>query len=119
MNITKIILRKIRNKFKTARKTIKEITHVKNNSTMLISSLLMDETITKKSKFIANHFNSFLTSVAAKLNEQTVKAKKQFSNYLGQTDETVLSPTTAGDIESLINCIKPNKAIGYTNKNIN
>ena len=48
-----------------------------------------------------------------------LKLKKQFSNYLGQTDEIVLSPTTAADIESLINCIKPNKAIGHTNKNIN
>ena len=29
----------------------------------------MDETITTKFKFIANHFNCFLISVAAKLNE--------------------------------------------------
>ena len=43
-----------------------------------------------------------------------MKAKKPFSHYLGQiTDETIfLSPTTPADIESLINCIKPNKAIG-------
>ena len=56
----------------------------------------------------------FFTSVAAKLNEKIVKAKKPFSHYLGQTtDETIfLSPTTPADIEPLINCIKPNKAIG-------
>ena len=43
-----------------------------------------------------------------------MKAKKTFSYYLGQiTDETIfLSPTTPADIESLIDCIKPNKAIG-------
>ena len=60
------------------------------------------------------NFNTFFTSVAAKLNEKIVKAKKPFSHYLGQTtDETIfLSPTTPADIESLINCIKPNKAIG-------
>ena len=42
-----------------------------------------------------------------------MKAKKPFSHYLEQTDdETIfLSPTTPADIESLINCIKPNKAI--------
>ena len=42
-----------------------------------------------------------------------MKAKKPFSHYLGQiTDETIfLYPTTPADIESLINCIKPNKAI--------
>ena len=42
-----------------------------------------------------------------------MKAKKPFSHYLGQTsDETIfLSPTTPADIESLIDCIKSNKAI--------
>ena len=51
----------------------------------------------------------FFTSVAAKLNEKIVKAKKPFSHYFGQiTDETIfLYPTTPADIESLINCIKP------------
>ena len=44
-----------------------------------------------------------------------MKVKKPFSHCLGQTaDETIfLSPTTPGDLESLINCIKPNKAIGW------
>ena len=43
-----------------------------------------------------------------------MKAKKPFSHYLGlTTDETIfLSQTTPAGIESLINCIKPNKAIG-------
>ena len=81
---------------------------------MPINSLLIGETITTNTKLIANHFNTFFTSVAAKLNENIVKAKKPFSYYLGQTtDETIfLSPTTPADIESLINCIKPNEAIG-------
>ena len=63
-----------------------------------------------------NHFNAFFTSVAAKLNETIVKAKKPFSHYLGQiTDETVfLSPTTPADIESLINCIKPIRLLAPT-----
>ena len=45
------------------------------------------------------------TSVAAKLNEKIVKAKKPFSRYLGHiTDETIfLYPTTPADIGSLIN----------------
>ena len=43
-----------------------------------------------------------------------MKAKKLFSHYHGQTtDETIfLSPTTPAEVESLINCIKSNKAIG-------
>ena len=62
----------------------------------------------------------FFTGIAAKLNEKIVKAKKLFSHYLGQiTDETIfLYPTTPSDIQSLINCIKSNKAQQHTNKNI-
>ena len=117
MIITKLILRKIiskkKNKLKTVWKTIKEIINVKDNSYVPINSLLIGEAITTNAKLIANHFNSFFTSVAAKLNEKIVKVKKQFSHYLGQTtDEAIfLSPTSPADIESLINCIKLNKAI--------
>ena len=56
-----------------------------------------------------------LTSVAAKLNKKIAnKPKKPFSHYLEETtDETIfLSPATPPDIESPINCIKPNKVIG-------
>ena len=99
---------------KPIRKTIKEIIDVKSNNDVPINSLLIGETKTANAKLIANHFNTFFTSAAAKLNEKFVKAKKPFSNYLGQTtDETAfLSPATPADIESLINCIRPNKAIG-------
>ena len=99
---------------KTVWKTIKKIINVKNINDAPINSLLIGETVTTNAKLMANHFNTFFTSVAAKLNEKIVKAKKLFSHYLGQTtDETIFfSPTTPADIESLINCIKPNKAIG-------
>ena len=99
---------------KTKWKTIKEITNVKNSNDVPINNLLIVETITTNVKLIANHFNTFFTSVAVKLNEKIVKAKRLFSNYLGQTtDETIfLSSTTSAEVESLINCIKPNKAIG-------
>ena len=102
---------------KTVWKTIKEIINVKTKNDVPINSLLIGETITTNAKLIANHFNTFFTSVAAKLNEKIVKAKKPFSHYLGQiTDETIfLSPTTPADIESLVNCIKPNKATDPNN----
>ena len=85
---------------KTVWKTIKEIINVKNNNDMPINSLLIRETVTTNAKLIANHFDTFFTSVAAKLNEKIVKAKKAFSHYLGQTtDETIfLSPTNPADI---------------------
>ena len=83
---------------------------------MPINCLLIGETITTNAKLIANHFNTFFTSVAAKLNEKIVKAKKPFSHYLGQTtDETIfLSPATPADIESLITCIKKIKLLAPT-----
>ena len=90
---------------KTKWKTIKEIINVKTKNDVPINSLLIGETITANAKLIANHFNTFSTSVTAKLNEKIVKVKKSFSHYLGQiTDETIfLSSTTPADIESLIN----------------
>ena len=97
---------------KTIWKIIKEIINVKIKNYVPINSLLIGETT--NAQLIANHFNSFFTSAAAKLNEKIVKAKKTFSHYLGQiTDETIfLLPTTPADIESLINYVKLNKAIG-------
>ena len=83
---------------------------------MPINSLVIGETVATNAKLIANHFNTF-KSVAATLIEKIVKAEKPFSYYLRQiTDETIFfSPTTLTDIESLINCIKPNKTIGPNN----
>ena len=99
---------------KTVWKTIKEIENIKNSNDVPINSLPIGETLKTNAKLIANHLNTFFASVAAKLNEKIVKAKKPFSHYLGQTTgETIfLSPTTPGKVESLINCIKCNKAIG-------
>ena len=112
MNITKLILRKIK-KMKIIWKTIKEIINIKNNIDVPINCSLIGESTATNAKLIANHFNTF-SSIVAKLNEKIVKAEKLFSHYLGQTtDETIfLSPTTPADIESLINYLRPNKAIG-------
>lgn len=45
---------------------------------MSINSLLIGEPITTNVKLIPDHFNTFFTSIAAKLNEKIVKAKKPF-----------------------------------------
>ena len=56
-------------------------------------------------------FFFFCKCCCHKLKENIVKV---FSHCLGQiTDEIIfLSPTTPADVEFLLNCIKPNKAIG-------
>ena len=88
----------MKNVWKTL-KEIKEIINVKNND-VPINSLLIGETITTNAKLIANHFNTFSTSVAAKLNEKIVKARKLFLHYLGQTtDETIFFfPKTPAEV---------------------
>ena len=77
----KLILRKIKKKLKTVWKTTKEIINLKKNNDVPINSLLIGESITTNAKLIANHFNTFFTSVTAKLSETIVKAKKPFSHY--------------------------------------
>ena len=113
MIIAKLILRKIKKILKTVWKTIKEVINVKNNNDVAINSLLIGKTITANDKLMANHFNTFFTSIAAKLNEKIVKAKKLFSHYLDRllTKLSFFPPTTPGKVESLINCIKSNKPI--------
>ena len=98
----------------TVWKTIKKIINVKSNNDVRINSLLIGETITTIAKFIANRSNNCFTSVAAKLSEKIAKSKKLFHIILDRLlmKQSLLPTTTPADIESLINCIKPNKIIG-------
>ena len=66
-------------KMETIWKSIRELINVENRNDVPINNLLIGETITASAKLIANHFNTFFTSVAAKLNEKIVKAKKLFT----------------------------------------
>ena len=95
---------------------MKQIINVKTKNDVSINSLLVDETMSTNTKLIVNHFNIFFCKCCCpKLKENIVKV---FSHYLGQiTDEIIfLSPTTPADIETLLNCIKSNKAIGPNSK---
>ena len=86
----KIYSQENKKEWETVWKTIKEIINVKTKNDVRINSLLIGETKTTNAKPTANYFNTFFTSVTAKLNEKIVKAKKPFSHYLGQiTDETI------------------------------
>ena len=51
-------------------KTIKVIANTKTNSDMFINSLLTGEPITANAKLIADHFDTFFTRTALKLNEK-------------------------------------------------
>ena len=109
-----------KNVWKTAWKTIQKIVNVKRNSDMSINSLLIGEPITTNVKLIPDHFNTFFTSIAAKLNEKIAKAKKPFWYYvrLSTNESTFFSPTISTDIKSLINFIKSQINFIWLNKAI-
>ena len=78
-------------------------------------TLNIDNKTTSDDFIIANHFDSFFTSIAGKLLKKIPKAKKTFSSFLTKKKNTktfFLSPTTAEEIEDVIKTFNLNKAIG-------
>ena len=63
---------------------------------------------------IANHFNSFFTSVAGKILKNIPKAKKTFNSFLtkSNTKTLFLSSTTLAKVASVLKTFNLNKAIG-------
>ena len=63
---------------------------------------------------IANHFNSFFTSVAGKILKNIPKAKKTFNSFLtkSKTKTLFLSSTTLAKVASILKTFNLNKAIG-------
>ena len=63
---------------------------------------------------IANHFNSFFTSVAGKILKNIPKAKKTFNSFLtkSNTKTLFLSSTTLAKVASILKTFNLNKAIG-------
>ena len=76
-------------------------------------TLNVDNKTTSDDFIIANHFNSFFTSIAGKLLKKLPKNKKTFSSFL--TKKLQKSPTTAEEIEDVIKAFNLNKAIGPNN----
>ena len=63
---------------------------------------------------IANHFNSFFTSVAGKILKNIPKAKKTFNSFLTKSNTKILflSSTTLAKVASILKTFNLNKAIG-------
>ena len=91
---------------------------MKKQSDESISSLLIDSQIIRSAKEISDTFNNFFTSVAVKINKNTVKLKKKhthtYLSYLGHENSNTffLFPTLPEDTEDLISSMKTNKASG-------
>ena len=77
-----------KNNLKIVWKTIKGIINMKNKSDESISSLLIDNQLIISAKQISNPFNNFFTSIAEKINRNTVNAKKVIFHILALKTKT-------------------------------
>ena len=80
-----------------------------------ISSLQIYGQIITSAQQISNYFNNFFTSVAVKINKNTVKSKKKKNlSYLGHENSNTIffSWTLPEDIKDLISSMKTSKASG-------
>ena len=77
-------------------------------------NLKINENISTNSSDIANHFNNFFTTIPSKLAKKIPPTHSDYRSYLVNQNNNsfFLSPTNPNEIESLINDIKLNKAIG-------
>ena len=70
-----------------------------------------EKTTVLYNKIIANHFNDFFTSIAAKLVNKILTAKSTFPSYLTKTNRnSFINPTTSEEIEDIKSSSQTNKA---------
>ena len=83
-------------------KTLISTKSSKKGSHQLI--LNIDHKTTSDDYIIANHLNSFFTSIAGKILKKIPKAKKTFNSFLkkSNTKSLFLSPTTPGKVASIL-----------------
>ena len=78
------------------------------------SSLLIDKALTRNEKYIANHFNTFFTSIAQKLVNKIPPTHNSFENFLKNQNEMsfFIGPVDIKEIENIISRLQKNKASG-------
>ena len=98
-------------------KGIKSILNINNTQSNIPKILVSNNTTSAEPIEIANIFNNFFTSVAAKTKESIKYSHKQFSNFLKarSDDSFFLSPTDKYEIISIISSLDPSKSTGPYN----
>ena len=82
---------------------------------MYLKNLLnIDNKTISDDHIVANHFNSFFTSIAGKLLKKIPKAKMTFDSFLIKTNAKTffLSPTTPEEVLNELRTFNLNKASG-------
>ena len=95
-------------------KGIKSILNINNTHSNIPKILVSNNTTSAEPIEIANIFNNFFTSVAAKTKESIKYSHKHFSNFLKNRsdDSFFLSPTDKYEIINIISSLDPNKSTG-------
>ena len=93
---------------------IRSIINIKSNSKNTVSAIIEDGKCLNDPKDIANSFNKFFSTVAAKIEKKIIPSTKKFDEYLTQKNQNslFLSPTTPDEIKKLILKSDCSKAVG-------
>ena len=85
-------------------KGIKSILNINNNQSNILKILVSNDTTSTEPTEIANMFNNFFTSTAARTKENIKYSHKHFSNFLKNRsdDSFFLSPTDKYEIINII-----------------
>ena len=99
---------------KNTGKGIKSILNINNTQLNIPKILVSNNTTSAEPIEIANIFNNFFTSVAAKTKERIKYSHKHFSNFLKNRsdDSFFLSPTDKYEIINIISSLDPIKSTG-------
>ena len=99
---------------KSTWKSIKSILNINNTQSNILKILVSNNTTSAEPIEIANIFDNFFTSVAAKTKESIKYSHKHFSNFLKNRsdDSFFLSPTDKYEIINIISSLDPTKSTG-------
>ena len=95
-------------------KGIRSILSMKNNKANNKYSLLIAKALTTNEKDIANHFNTFFTSIAQKLVKKIPPTHNNFKSSLKNQNERsfFIRPVDIKETENIISSLQENKASG-------
>ena len=102
------------NNLKSTWKGIKQLINIKNKESSQPNAIMIDKTICTDSKQIANKFNVYFSTIAAKLQGKVYHAGHDFTKYLTDRNEKsfFIRPTDETEIIQIINNLNINKANG-------
>ena len=93
---------------------IKEIIFIKKTSKIQPKCLKVDSNLINDGKEVVDEFSNYFGTIAKIIDKKTPRSKKQFSDYLRNSNinSLLLNPVTEKEISEIINKISNGKAAG-------